>query len=141
MESEASAAHQPVPERRVRRIPLPKLIGGILLAVFLPPAFAIVIGVRWRDVPRWMRTAAIVFSFIIPLAMLWFALAEGTPTERLAEGSSCFAYYASYFFFCLCYMRHCKIRPSLFLKCAAAFLLLLLLLGFMAFIMLFVLGM
>ena len=141
MKSEASAADQSVPERRVQRIPLPKLIGGILLAVFLPPVFAIVIGVRWRDVPLRVRVGGIVFSFIIPVAILWNALVEGTPTERLAMGAACFAYYVSYFLFCLCYMRHCNIRPSLFLKCAAAFLLILLLLGFTAFIMLFVRGM
>ncbi|MGO8703428.1 MAG: hypothetical protein ACLQVA_06385 [Candidatus Brocadiia bacterium] len=60
------------------------IIGGALLAMYLPPVFAIAVLNRWTDVSRRLRTAAIVLSFFAPASFaLWIAL-EKSPWRPLA---------------------------------------------------------
>lgn len=104
------------------KIPRLRLVGGVLLAMYAPPILAIIIARRWKDVPRWMRVSTLVFSFLFPVMVPLMVLTEGQPIQHLCESGTFMTYYLSYVSFSVCYMRHCKIRASLFLKCAAGFL-------------------
>lgn len=54
------------------------MLGGVLLALYLPPVFAIGVMNRWREVPRWLRVASVILSLAFPACALLSIAAQGT---------------------------------------------------------------
>jgi len=106
-----------------------RTIGGLLLAVYLPPVFAILIAIRWKDVPKWLRCASVILSFLLLPAILWEQLGKGTAHELFGPGAPAWAGYLTWSFFSACYMKHRGLRPSWLIKTGAAFIAFTLLFG------------
>lgn len=106
-----------------------RFIGGLLLAIFLQPVFAIWIAIRWKGVSRWLRYGGIVLAFCIPLAFLWEEISKGTLHENLAFWTSSWAIFLTWSFFSASFMQHRAIRPSRLLVAGAAFIFVLFILG------------
>ena len=107
-----------------------RTIGGLLLAMYLPPVFAILIAIRWKTVSAWLRYGGVVLSLLIPPAILWSELvAKGAAHEHLSKGAPMWVCWLTYSFFSVSYMTHRGIRPSPLVKVGAAFIAFTLLLG------------
>ena len=124
-----AAAGSLSPEKCGRAKRALRLIGGLLLAIFLQPVFAILIAIRWKAVSRWLRCGGIVLAFCIPPAFLWEEISKGTHQEWLAFWASSWAVFLTWSFFSASFMQHRAIRPSRLLVAGAAFIFLVLIAG------------
>lgn len=93
-------------------VPLWRLIGGVLLALYLPPIFALAVASRWRELSRGLRARAVLFSFLGPAAAVWHAATDADPTRMLPSLAMSWCLLLMWQSFYLCWARHRRRRAS-----------------------------
>ena len=93
-------------------VPLWRLIGGVLLALYVPPIFALAVASRWRELSRGLRVRAVLFSFLGPAAAAWHIATDDDPTRMVPVLAMSWCVLLMWQSFYLCWVRHRRRRAS-----------------------------
>lgn len=141
-QTETQIRNDSAPSAPPQRIPPLLFVGGLLLALCLPPVFCIVALRRWKNVSRRVLIAALIVSCVYAatwtlMAILSGRLPKGSPQLDLIGWVGGSIELPLAFLLSIAYMRRRAIKASRFLIGGAVFLVFMWVLGSAAFLWLY----